>query len=64
MAYRYDETTTTRNILALEFSHDFTDEEWQKVIDLANNAEVKDGSEWIYSVCSVIDPDLDPEDYL
>lgn len=62
MAYRYDETS--RAELGEMFDYTFTDAEWQKVVEMADNAEIRDGSEWIYSACSVIDPDLDPEDYL
>jgi hypothetical protein len=61
MAYRYDHTSR-QELGELVFEHEFTDFEWAQVIELAENAEVQDGSEWIYSACSVLD--LDPEPYL
>jgi len=60
MAYRYDETC--RQEVGELVGHDFTDFEWAQVIELAEDAEVQDGSEWIYSACSVIGKD--PEKYL
>ena len=61
MAYRYDETSR-QELGELVFDHKFTDFEWAQVIELAIDAEVKDGSEWIYSACSVLG--RDPEPYL
>lgn len=60
MAYRYDENR--RADIEYDFDHDFTDAEWAQVLALVDNAEVRDGSEWIYSVCSVLG--LDAEYYL